>query len=193
MLGTPSWTPQEANFVTSDRLRAIAGLEEVKGCRVAQADLTRVLPAPLRTCSAQSVKENPLVDQHEQGRHWRARTTCARRRQPQRLDQRAVQHDPFGGDPCTMPHSSTTTTTGPTPSSSATPSAWQTLASPSRNPSIAEPTGPGSRRRAQRSTRRVAGARGRRTAGRRRRRGQRQRDRAPQYGRLLVAAHDSDT
>ena len=152
MLGTPSWTPQEANFVTSDRLRAIAGLEEVKGCRVAQADLTRVLPAPLRTCSAQSVKENPLVDQHEQGRHWRARTTCARRRQPQRLDQRAVQHDPFGGDPCTMPHSSTTTTTGPTPSSSATPSAWQTLASPSRNPSIAEPTGPGSRRRAQRST-----------------------------------------
>ena len=63
-----------------------------------------------------------------------------------------LQHDPFGGDPCTMPHSSTTTTTGPTPSSSATPSAWQTLASPSRNPSIAEPTEPGSRRRAQRST-----------------------------------------
>ena len=86
MLGTPSWTPQEANFVTSDRLRAIAGLEEVKGCRVAQADLTRVLPAPLRTCSAQSVKENPLVDQRDQGLHWRARTTCARRRQPQRLD-----------------------------------------------------------------------------------------------------------
>ena len=81
MLGTPSWTPQEANFVMSDRLRAIAGPEEVKGCRVAQADLTRVLPAPLRTCSAQAVKENPLVDQHEQGLHWRARTTCARRRQ----------------------------------------------------------------------------------------------------------------
>ena len=152
MLGTPSWTPQEANFVMSDRLRAIAGPEEVKGCRVAPADLTRVLPAPLHTCSAQAVKENPLVDQHEQGLHWRARTTCARRRQPQRLDQRAVQHDPFGGDPCTMPHSSTTTTTGPTPSSSATPSAWQTLASPSRNPSIAEPTEPGLRRRAQRST-----------------------------------------
>jgi len=152
MLGTPSWTPQEANFDMSDRLRAIAGPEEVKGCRVAQADLTRVLPAPLRTCSAQAVKENPLVDQHEQGLHWRARTTCARRRQPQRLDQRAVQHDPFGGDPCTMPHSSTTTTTGPTPSSSATPSAWQTLASPSRNPSIAEPTEPGLRCRAQRST-----------------------------------------
>ena len=90
MLGTPSWTPQEANFVMSDRLRAIAGPEEVKGCRVAPADLTRVLPAPLRTCSAQAVKENPLVDQHEQGLHWRARTTCARRRQPQRLDQRAA-------------------------------------------------------------------------------------------------------
>ena len=149
MLGTPSWTPQDANFDMSDRLRAIAGPEEVKGCRVAPADLTRVLPAPLRTCSAQAVKENPLVDQHEQGLHWRART--ARRRQPQHLDQRAAARS-FGGDPCTMPHSSTTTTTGPTPSSSATPSAWQTLASPSRNPSIAEPTGPGSRRRAQRST-----------------------------------------
>jgi len=127
----------------------------VKGCRVAPADLTRVLPAPLRTCSAQAVKENPLVDQHEQGLHWRARTTCARRRQPQRIGQRAAardQHNPFGGDPCTMPHSSTTTTTGPTPSSSATPSAWQTLASPSRNPSIAEPTEPGLCRRAQRST-----------------------------------------
>ena len=72
------------------RLRAIAGPEEVKGCQVAPADLTRVLPAPLRTCSAQAVKENPLVDQHEQGLHWRARTTCARRRQPQRLDQRAA-------------------------------------------------------------------------------------------------------
>ena len=83
---------------------------------------------------------------------------------PQRLDQRAVQRDPFGGDPCTMPHSSTTTTTGPTPSSSATPSAWQTLASPSRNPSIAEPTEPGSRRRAQRSTAhsKINGDRGRR-------------------------------
>ena len=58
MLGTPSWTPQEANFDMSDRLRAIAGPEEVKGCRVAPADLTRVLPAPLlRTCSAQAVKE----------------------------------------------------------------------------------------------------------------------------------------
>ena len=88
MLGTPSWTPQEANFVMSDRLRAIAGPEEVKGCRVAPADLTRVLPAPLRTCSAQAVKENPLVDQHEQGLHWRART--ARRRQPQHLAQRAA-------------------------------------------------------------------------------------------------------
>ena len=140
MLGTPSWTPQEANFVMSDRLRAIAGPEEVKGCRVAPADLTRVLPAPLRTCSAQAVKENPLVDQHEQGLHWRART--ARRRQPN-ISTSVLQHDPFGGDPCTMPHSSTTTTTGHTPSSSATPSAWQTLASPSRNPSIAEPTSPG--------------------------------------------------
>ena len=36
MLGTPLWTPQEANFVMSDRLRAIAGPEEVKGCRSLQ-------------------------------------------------------------------------------------------------------------------------------------------------------------
>ena len=151
MLGTPSWTPQEANFVMSDRLRAIAGPEEVKGCQVAPADLTRVLPAPLRTCSAQAVKENPLVDQHEQGLHWRARTTCARRRQPQRLDQRAAARS-FRRRPLHDAAFEHYSTTGPTPSSSATPSAWQTLASPSRNPSIAEPTEPGLRRRAQRST-----------------------------------------
>ena len=151
MLGTPSWTPQEANFVMSDRLRAIAGPEEVKGCRVAPADLTRVLPAPLRTCSAQAVKENPLIISMNKA--------FTGEPEPPVLDvdnlsvsTSVLQHDPFGGDPCTMPHSSTTTTTGPTPSSSATPSAWQTLASPSRNPSIAEPTEPGLRRRAQRST-----------------------------------------
>ena len=57
MLGTPSWTPQEANFVMSDRLRAIAGPEEVKGCRVAPADLTRVFGATAHLFSASSEGE----------------------------------------------------------------------------------------------------------------------------------------